>query len=114
MFHPRGLIPDLPDCVISHTLADCCTPFFGSLHRLRGDGDLEAHLDLEGLPVRCLPLQQGQRSGSPRTGHFAGSQIVPYPEVFAGALIVTAPTLLVYIILGRWFVGGLMAGAVKS
>jgi glucose/mannose transport system permease protein len=46
--------------------------------------------------------------------NLAGSQIVPYPEVFAGALIVTAPTLLVYIILGRWFVGGLMAGAVKS
>ena len=46
--------------------------------------------------------------------NLAGSQIVPYPEVMAGALIVTAPTLLVYIILGRWFVGGLMAGAVKS
>jgi len=46
--------------------------------------------------------------------NLAGSQIVPYPEVFAGALIVTAPTLLVYIVLGRWFVGGLMAGAVKS
>ena len=46
--------------------------------------------------------------------NLAGSQIVPYNEVMAGALIVTAPTLLVYIILGRWFVGGLMAGAVKS
>lgn len=46
--------------------------------------------------------------------NLSGSQIVPYPEVMAGALIVTAPTLLVYIILGRWFVGGLMAGAVKS
>jgi glucose/mannose transport system permease protein len=46
--------------------------------------------------------------------NLAGSQIVPYPEVFAGALIVTAPTLIVYIVLGRWFVGGLMAGAVKS
>jgi len=46
--------------------------------------------------------------------NLAGSQIVPYPKVFAGALIVTAPTLLVYILLGRWFVGGLMAGAVKS
>ncbi len=46
--------------------------------------------------------------------NLAGSQIVPYPEVFAGALLVTAPTLLVYILLGRWFVGGLMAGAVKS
>ena len=46
--------------------------------------------------------------------NLAGSQIVPYNEVMAGALIVTAPTLLVYIVLGRWFVGGLMAGAVKS
>ncbi len=46
--------------------------------------------------------------------NLAGSQIVPYPKVFAGALLVTAPTLLVYILLGRWFVGGLMAGAVKS
>jgi len=46
--------------------------------------------------------------------NLAGSQIVPYPEVFAGALLVTAPTLIVYIVLGRWFVGGLMAGAVKS
>jgi len=44
----------------------------------------------------------------------AGSQIVTYPEVFARALLVTAQPLLVYIILGRWFVGGLMAGAVKS
>ncbi|HET7303091.1 MAG TPA: carbohydrate ABC transporter permease [Segeticoccus sp.] len=46
--------------------------------------------------------------------NLAGSQIVPYPEVMAGALLVTAPTLIVYILLGRWFVGGLMAGAVKS
>ena len=46
--------------------------------------------------------------------NLAGSQIVPYPEVFAGALLVTAPTLIVYIVLRRWFVGGLMAGAVKS
>ena len=46
--------------------------------------------------------------------NLAGSQIVPYPEVMAGALIVTAPTLVVYILLGRGFVGGLMAGAVKS
>lgn len=45
--------------------------------------------------------------------NLAGSQIVPHPEVFAGALIVTAPTLLVYVLLGRWFVGGLMAGWVK-
>ena len=32
----------------------------------------------------------------------------------AGALIASFPTLIVYIVLGRWFVGGLMAGSVKS
>ena len=31
----------------------------------------------------------------------------------AGALITSLPTLLVYILLGRWFIGGLMAGSVK-
>ena len=31
----------------------------------------------------------------------------------AGALIASAPTLLVYIILGKYFVGGLMSGSVK-
>lgn len=49
-----------------------------------------------------------------RLANIAGSQIVPYPQVMAEALLVTAPTLLVYIVLGRWFVGGLMAGAVKN
>ena len=32
----------------------------------------------------------------------------------AGALITSLPTLIVYIVLGRWFIGGLMAGALKG
>ena len=32
----------------------------------------------------------------------------------AGALITSLPTLLVYMLLGRWFIGGLMAGALKG
>jgi glucose/mannose transport system permease protein len=32
----------------------------------------------------------------------------------AGALITSFPTLIVYILLGRWFIGGLMAGALKG
>ena len=35
-------------------------------------------------------------------------------RLMAGALITVLPTLLVYILLGRWFIGGLMAGSVKS
>jgi glucose/mannose transport system permease protein len=32
----------------------------------------------------------------------------------AGALITSLPNLVIYIVLGRWFIGGLMAGSVKS
>jgi glucose/mannose transport system permease protein len=44
----------------------------------------------------------------------ASGQLQDYSSSMAGALIASVPTLLVYIILGRWFVGGLMAGSVKG
>jgi glucose/mannose transport system permease protein len=44
----------------------------------------------------------------------AGGQKVDYAASMAGALITSIPTLLVYIVLGRWFIGGLMAGALKG
>ncbi|MFE9654290.1 carbohydrate ABC transporter permease [Micromonospora sp. NPDC006431] len=44
----------------------------------------------------------------------AGAQSPDYAAAMAGALITSLPTLLVYIVLGRWFIGGLMAGSVKS
>jgi glucose/mannose transport system permease protein len=44
----------------------------------------------------------------------ASGQLQNYAASMAGALIASLPTLLVYIVLGRWFVGGLMAGSVKS
>lgn len=44
----------------------------------------------------------------------AGGQLTNYAASMAGALIASLPTLLVYILLGRWFVGGLMAGSVKA
>lgn len=44
----------------------------------------------------------------------ASGQLQSYSASMAGALIASLPTLLVYIILGRWFVGGLMAGSVKG
>jgi glucose/mannose transport system permease protein len=37
-----------------------------------------------------------------------------YNVHFAGAIMAAAPTLLVYIVAGRYFVRGLMAGAVKG
>jgi glucose/mannose transport system permease protein len=42
-----------------------------------------------------------------------GTTTVDYSELMAGAIIVAAPTVLVYLLLGRFFVRGLTAGAVK-
>lgn len=43
-----------------------------------------------------------------------GAQLSNYGAAMAGALIASVPTLIVYIILGKYFVGGLMSGSVKS
>jgi glucose/mannose transport system permease protein len=44
----------------------------------------------------------------------AGGQLSNYAASMAGAMIASVPTLIVYIVLGRYFVGGLMAGSVKG
>lgn len=46
--------------------------------------------------------------------NMAGSQIVQWNVQMAGALLAAVPTLLVYIFLGRYFLRGLMAGALKG
>jgi glucose/mannose transport system permease protein len=45
--------------------------------------------------------------------NLSGSQIVEWNVQMAGALIAALPTLLVYIFLGRFFLRGLLAGALK-
>jgi glucose/mannose transport system permease protein len=44
----------------------------------------------------------------------AGSLVTPYNTQMAGALLASLPTLVVYILLGRYFVRGLLAGALKG
>lgn len=56
------------------------------------------------------------RSNGPATfvlNELAGGQVPVYSIPMAGALITSLPTLLVYIILGRYFISGLMSGSVK-
>ena len=44
----------------------------------------------------------------------AGGQLSNYAASMAGAMNASVPTLIVYIILGRYFVSGLMSGSVKG
>ncbi len=46
--------------------------------------------------------------------NLAGSQVVEWNVQMAGALITALPTLLVYIIFGRYFIKGMLAGSVKG
>ena len=46
--------------------------------------------------------------------NIAGGQQVPFHQVMASALLACVPTLLVYVLLGRFFMRGLMAGALKG
>jgi glucose/mannose transport system permease protein len=46
--------------------------------------------------------------------NMAGTQIVEWNVQMAGALLAALPTLIVYIFLGRYFIRGLMAGALKG
>jgi glucose/mannose transport system permease protein len=46
--------------------------------------------------------------------NIAGSMVVPYSQQMAAALLASIPTLLVYLLLGRFFMRGLMAGALKG
>ena len=46
--------------------------------------------------------------------NLAGSQVIEWNIQMAGALITALPTLIVYILLGKYFVRGLLAGSVKG
>jgi glucose/mannose transport system permease protein len=46
--------------------------------------------------------------------NIAGSQVVPFHEAMAAALLASLPTLAVYVVMGRFFMRGLMAGALKG
>jgi glucose/mannose transport system permease protein len=46
--------------------------------------------------------------------NIAGSQVVPFHQAMAAALLASIPTLVVYILMGRFFMRGLMAGALKG
>jgi glucose/mannose transport system permease protein len=46
--------------------------------------------------------------------NIANVQTIPFNQAMASALLASLPTLIVYILLGRFFMRGLMAGALKG
>ncbi|WP_433497622.1 carbohydrate ABC transporter permease [Sphaerimonospora sp. CA-214678] len=46
--------------------------------------------------------------------NIAGAQTVPYSQQMAAAILASIPTMVVYVLLGRFFMRGLMAGALKG
>jgi glucose/mannose transport system permease protein len=46
--------------------------------------------------------------------NMAGGQIIAWNVQMAPSLLAVLPTLLVYIFLGRYFIRGMMAGALKG
>jgi glucose/mannose transport system permease protein len=46
--------------------------------------------------------------------NIAGGQSVPFDQAMAGALLASIPTLLVYLLLGRFFMRGLLAGSLQN
>jgi glucose/mannose transport system permease protein len=49
-----------------------------------------------------------------KLSQLAGGEAVQWNLPMAGTLLAAIPTLLVYIVLGRYFIRGLLAGSVKG
>ncbi len=83
---------------------------------LRGRAHLAVHVRVERLPLRGVLLLQPERPRDARAlNNLAnGALLQNYGVSMAGALFASLPTLLVYIVLGKYFVGGLMSGSVKG
>jgi glucose/mannose transport system permease protein len=61
-----------------------------------------------------VTVAQGTPTVTVALQNLSGSQIVQWNVQMAAALLAALPTLVVYILLGRYFIRGLLAGSVKG
>ena len=82
---------------------------------LRRRRHLPVHEYLERLPLRrdrrFLP---GRSTGYGRPEQPQGHQSVDWTVVMAGAAISALPTMMIYVLLGKFFIRGLLAGSMKG
>ena len=62
----------------------------------------------------AVSVSQGTPTVTVALQNISGSQIVDWNVQMAAAFLAALPTLLVYILLGRYFIRGLLAGSVKG
>ena len=62
----------------------------------------------------CIAADPATQPVTVALQNLSGSMINQWNTQMAGALIASFPTLLVYILLGKYFIGGMLAGSVKG
>jgi glucose/mannose transport system permease protein len=117
----RNYYVTIPDEIVEAASVDGCgliRTFFRVMLPLSGPGFVVAGIFqftniwndfLFGLIV----TSQASWPVTVRLNNLLGDTSVDYGTLMAGALMVAAPTVLVYVGLGRYFIGGLTTGAVK-
>ena len=85
-------------------------------HPDRG-ADPADHLDLERLPDRPhlrRPRHAADEGGARQCGDHRRPATAAYNENMAAALLTAIPPLVIYFVLGKFFVQGITAGAIKG
>ncbi|WP_131736313.1 carbohydrate ABC transporter permease [Actinomadura roseirufa] len=66
------------------------------------------------LPLVIINSDEALRTAPLGLSFFQGSHKTDYPLLMAGALIIAAPVVIVYVFLQRQFIAGMLSGAIKE
>lgn len=66
------------------------------------------------LPLVIINSDEGLRTAPLGLSFFQGAHQTVYPLLMAGAMIIAAPIVIVYVFLQRHFIAGMLSGAIKE